>query len=116
MKTSHRQRKIARGFPFLRDVGPVLRYLYHYAEEYEMLQGDNDVHMIFVDDDADSIQAFVNNIGCSDIRTRQDLCRDVERDLQSFPKLRKVVALNEDDAVITCYGAFRDYFIDTDKF
>ena len=106
------QQKVARGFPFLCDVGPVLQYLYHNAQKYDLPQDDNDVHMIFIDDDKDSIQELINGINRPEIRSRQDICRDIESDLQKFPKLHQVFALNEDDAVVTCYGAFRDYFID----
>jgi len=95
--------------PTLEEVGPVLRCLYKYAEEGSR-SDDDDVHMTFVEDDESSIQDFIHDINAPEIQSVEDIHQDIENDLQKFPQLKDVVAVGEDEAVVTCYGDFLKCF------
>ena len=71
--------------------------------------GDN-IHMIFVEKDENSIQELISDIDHPEIQSCKDIYLDIADDLQKFPKLNEVVTLREDDALVTCYGDFMNYF------
>ena len=106
---------IKQDLPNIHDVGPVLRYLYRYVKEATIFQGDDDedgdnIHMIFVEKDENSIQELISDIDHPEIQSCKDIYLDIADDLQKFPKLNEVVTLREDDALVTCYGDFMNYF------
>ena len=83
--------------PELQELGPVLQQLFKEAKDTATFS-DNDVPMVFVDDDDESIQDFIQEIHHSDIQSVEDIYESIEKDLQKFPVLQSVVAVRS----ITC--------------
>ena len=100
--------------PELQELGPVLQQLFKEAKDTATFS-DNDVPMVFVDDDDESIQDFIQEIHHSDIQSVEDIYESIEKDLQKFPVLQSVVAVRQDNAIVTCYGDFQLYVIEPEN-
>lgn len=100
--------------PELQELGPVLQQLFKEAKNTAAFS-DDDVPMVFVDDDDESIQDFIQEIHHPAIQSIEDIYRSIETDLQKFPVLQSVVATRQDDTIVTCYGDFQLYVIEPEK-
>lgn len=100
--------------PKLQELGPVLQQLFKEAKNTAAFS-DDDVPMVFVDDDDESIQDFIQEIHHPAIQSIEDIYRSIETDLQKFPVLQSVVATRQDDTIVTCYGDFQLYVIEPEK-
>jgi len=99
--------------PYYDELGPVMQALYREAQNMpwdEREIEENDPPNVYIDDDPESVQSFIEDINSPDIRSKEDVEENFQQDLERFPRLLNVAELGASgDFLLHCYGDFPSY-------